>query len=82
MGQLRAGCGAKASVDVFRRLWCYTVGEVLVRAGSAGRPGPGSFAWPAGELPNLAMIGDDWSRIAARDIYPDDLRVFVRSPLP
>lgn len=76
------GCTPEQSVDVFRSLWYYTVGEVLVRAHSARRYAAGKpFAYrddldPA-QVPHLAAIGVRWAALAARDIYPRGLCVFV-----
>ncbi|WP_433064648.1 TetR/AcrR family transcriptional regulator [Dactylosporangium sp. CS-033363] len=70
------GCTPEQSVDVFRHLWYYTVGEVLVRARSRGVTlGTGGLA--ASQHPQLAAIGERWASIAARDIYPEGVRAFV-----
>lgn len=76
------GCTPEQSVDVFRSLWYYTVGEVLVRAHSARRHAAGKpFAYrddlDPSQVPHLAAIGVRWAALAARDIYPQGLRVFV-----
>ncbi|MFI5907980.1 TetR/AcrR family transcriptional regulator [Dactylosporangium sp. NPDC051541] len=78
-GAADAGCAPERSVDVFRHLWYYTVGEVLVRARSTRTPFTGPFT--AAGTPHLAAIGDAWPRLAARDIYPEGLRAFVDSLL-
>ncbi|MFF3084389.1 TetR/AcrR family transcriptional regulator [Streptomyces nojiriensis] len=76
------GCTPEQTVDVFRSIWYYTVGEVLVRAHSARRRDDGRpFAYrddldPA-QVPHLAAIGVRWAELAARDIYPRGLRTFV-----
>jgi AcrR family transcriptional regulator len=76
------GCTHEQSVDVFRNIWYYTVGEVLVRAHSARRRDEGRpFAYrddlDPSHLPHLAAIGVRWAALAARDIYPEGLRTFV-----
>lgn len=80
------GCTAEQAVDVFRGIWYYTVGEILVRAHSARRRGDGerppardrSFGnLDASQVPHLAAIGDRWPVLAARDTYPQGLRTFV-----
>ncbi|MCX4669128.1 TetR/AcrR family transcriptional regulator [Streptomyces sp. NBC_01381] len=76
------GCTPEQSVDVFRSLWYYTVGEVLVRAHSARRHAAGHpFAYrddlDPSQVPHLAAIGVRWAALAARDIYPQGLRAFV-----
>lgn len=80
------GCTAEQAVDVFRSIWYYTVGEILVRAHSARRRGDDerptdrdtSFGGlDASQVPHLAAIGDKWPVLAARDTYPLGLRTFV-----
>ncbi|MEV0183421.1 TetR/AcrR family transcriptional regulator [Streptomyces sp. NPDC050625] len=76
------GCTPEQAVDVFRSIWYYTVGEVLVRAHSArrraddGRPAYRD-AFDAAQVPHLAAIGSRWAALTARDIYPQGLRTFV-----
>ncbi|MFD2077576.1 TetR/AcrR family transcriptional regulator [Actinopolymorpha cephalotaxi] len=68
-----------------RSVWCYTVGEILVRAHSSGRPqnggstGGGTFfgGIDAARMPRLADIGDRWPELAVRDIYRQALEAFV-----
>lgn len=76
------GCTPEQSVHVFRSVWYYTVGEVLVRARSPHRRADdrrpafrGSF--DASRLPHLAAIGDRWPALAGRDTYPQGLRALV-----
>ena len=76
------GCTPVQAVDVFRSIWYYTVGEILVRAHSARRRAdatrPASFgSRDASQVPHLAAIGDQWPALAARDIYPQGLHAFV-----
>ncbi|MBT2457351.1 TetR/AcrR family transcriptional regulator [Streptomyces sp. ISL-86] len=76
------GCTPAQTVDVFRSIWYYTVGEVLVRARTARRRAddqPLTFrdAFDASQVPHLAALGNQWAELAARDIYPHGLRTFV-----
>ena len=75
-----AGCTPEQAVYLFRDIWYYTAGEILVRAHSTGRP-PVDGAFFAGvdltELPRLAGIGDRWPVLAAEDSYAEGLRAFV-----
>ncbi|GAA1768843.1 helix-turn-helix domain-containing protein [Nonomuraea bangladeshensis] len=77
------GCTPEQAVHVFRSIWYYTVGEILVRAHSEGRQpaGDGRPAFFAGvdlsHLPRLAALGDQWPALAARDTYREALRAFV-----
>ena len=78
-GAVDAGCTLEHAVEVFRSVWYYTVGEILVRAHSARakadgtRPTPrrlGSWAGSTqSRLPRLAALGDQWPILAARDTY-------------
>jgi AcrR family transcriptional regulator len=76
------GCTPEQSVHVFRSVWYYTVGEVLVRARSPHRradDGRPAFreSFDASRLPHLAAIGDRWPALAGRDTYPQGLRALV-----
>jgi AcrR family transcriptional regulator len=80
------GCSRQQAVTVFRSIWYYTVGEILVRAHSARARADGAPQPPTGgffgqldpsRLPRLAELGDDWPRLAARDTYPEGLRALV-----
>lgn len=78
-GATDAGCTQEQAVDVFRSIWYYTVGEILVRTRSGRQPAHnvdfGNF--DDEQLPTLAAIGSQWPRFAARDTYPMGLRAFV-----
>lgn len=75
---VEAGRSREQAVEVFRAIWYYTVGEILVRANSGRRPAGADFAhFDPAELPHLAAIGDRWPVLAARDFYPDGLRALV-----
>ena len=82
-GAIDHGCTPEHAVYVFRSIWYYTVGEILVRARSPRRPpdenASGGRAFPAGatHLPHLAAIGDRWAPLAAQDTYRQGLRAFV-----
>ncbi|MDI2124591.1 TetR/AcrR family transcriptional regulator [Yinghuangia seranimata] len=76
------GCTPAQSVDVFRGIWYYTVGEVLVRANTARRRAQDpdrvfSEAFDPEKLPHLAAVFDRWAQFAQRDTYPEGLRIFV-----
>jgi AcrR family transcriptional regulator len=81
-GAIDHGCTPAQAVDVFRSLWYYTVGEILVRAHSAraelpGHPDGFFGTLDPSRMPRLTAIGDQWPALAARDIYPQGLRAFV-----
>jgi AcrR family transcriptional regulator len=85
-GAVDAGCAPERGVEIFRSLWYYTVGEILVRAHSARAREDGTSRAPAdgffgrvdpSRLPHLAALGNQWPVVAARDTYPWGLRAFV-----
>jgi AcrR family transcriptional regulator len=85
-GAIDYGCTSAQAVDVFRNLWYYTVGEILVRARTDRRrsdsepPIYGDTFFGSVDLsglPRLAAIGGQWPALATRDIYPLGLRAFV-----
>jgi len=89
-GSIDGGCTPEQAVEVFRSIWYYTVGEILVRAHSArGRSGDTRRAPAEGffgdldpsRLPRLASLGEQWPAIAARDTYRMGLRAFVEGLL-
>lgn len=85
-GAVDEGCTHDQAVEVFRCIWYYTVGEILVRAHSARARADGTARVPAdaffgsldaSRLPHLTEIGDRWPIVAARDTYARGLRALV-----
>ncbi|MCZ7422761.1 MULTISPECIES: TetR/AcrR family transcriptional regulator [unclassified Micromonospora] len=84
-GAVDHGCTPEHAVYVFRTIWYYTVGEILVRSHTARRgqgdavTRQGAFfgSIDAGKLPHLAALGDRWAVLAPRDTYVDGLRALV-----
>jgi AcrR family transcriptional regulator len=80
-GAVDCGFTREEAVDVFRSVWYYTVGEILVRARSARRKLDGwdlTFTnFDPGRVPTLAAIGERWPALVARDVYPEGLRALV-----
>ncbi|GAB2511356.1 TetR family transcriptional regulator [Paramicrobacterium agarici] len=81
-GATDAGCSRTQAVEVFRHIWFYTVGEILVRSRSrkaSASDASGTFfmAIDARTMPHLAAIGNDWPVIAARDSFREGLEAFV-----
>lgn len=78
-GAIGCGCTPAQAVYVFRSIWYYTVGEILVRAHSTGAEPPSPFfsTLDPTQLPHLAALGDQWPALAARDTYPQALQAFV-----
>lgn len=76
------GCTQEQSVHVFRSIWYYTVGEILVRAHSVRWPSGGEppvfrETFDAEKVPHLAAVSGRWHELALRDTYRDGLRTFV-----
>ncbi|MGI5170889.1 TetR/AcrR family transcriptional regulator [Spirillospora sp. CA-253888] len=80
------GCTRAQAVALFRDIWYYTVGEILVRARSASlRTGdappaggdPSYRGLDASQVPHLAAIGERWPALAAQDTYRQGLRALV-----
>ncbi|MFJ6215706.1 TetR/AcrR family transcriptional regulator [Streptomyces sp. NPDC092296] len=76
------GCTPEQSVDVFRSIWYYTVGEILVRAHTARRQNGEKLpvfrtSFDASQVPHLAAVSDRWRALSVRDTYPQGVRAFV-----
>lgn len=87
-GAVDHGCTDEQAVHVFRSIWYYTVGEILVRvrAHYARRLAEGQQpdyreasigSIDPEQLPHLAALGDQWATLAWQDTYPQALRAFV-----
>jgi AcrR family transcriptional regulator len=85
-GAIDCGRTPDQAVDLFRGIWYYTVGEILVRTYSDRRRADGKRPsyrdmdfgnFDASKVPSLAAIGDRWPALAARDTYSQGLRAFV-----
>ncbi|GGW42089.1 TetR family transcriptional regulator [Streptomyces lucensis JCM 4490] len=85
-GAVDHGCTPQQAVRVFRSIWYYTVGEILVRAHSArGRDDDEQPAYleafiaglDASRLPSLAALGEEWGTLASQDTYRQGLAAFV-----
>ncbi|MEQ4303975.1 helix-turn-helix domain-containing protein [Plantactinospora sp. B6F1] len=81
-----AGCTSEQAVHLFRGIWYYTVGEILVRAHSDSRRAGDAHDAPddaffdradLSRLPHLAGIGNRWPALAAQDTYAAALGAFV-----
>jgi AcrR family transcriptional regulator len=80
------GCTPAQGVLIFRNIWYYTVGEILVRANTARRHPDADFP-PAenspfsGEanpqLPHLTAVAPRWAEIAQENTFPQGLAALV-----
>ncbi|GAA1506529.1 TetR/AcrR family transcriptional regulator [Nocardioides humi] len=91
-GAAQAGCTPEQSILVFRNIWYYTVGEILVRANTRARRADTDAAAPAvifarpdpsiskhdpARLPGLAAVSEQWVEVSARDTFADGLEALV-----
>lgn len=87
-GAVDHGRTPEQAVDVFRSIWYYTIGEILVRVRTADSPRIDREKLldsekvlfgkrDATRLPTLAAIGNRWPALALRDTYPEGIRAFV-----
>lgn len=89
-GAIDHGCTPDQAVDVFRNIWYFTVGEILVRAHSARARATETHPTHhatffknlnESQMPHLSAIGDRWPTLAARNTYPEALRALVNGLL-
>jgi hypothetical protein len=85
-GAVDCGCTPEQAVDLYRSIWYYTAGEILVRANRdrgqapSGRPTRRDDRIRAAdpdELPHLAALADRWASLTSRDTYDLGLRSLV-----
>ncbi|MFB8179270.1 TetR/AcrR family transcriptional regulator [Streptomyces sp. NPDC055966] len=86
-GVVDAGCPPEESVRIFRSIWYYTVGEILVRTHTRHREMDerdptllnAYFGGAAGPLrhPHLAAVAGRWGALAGQDTFAQGLRAFV-----
>lgn len=85
-GAVEAGCTPDQAVEVFRNIWYFTAGEILVRADPDRLQAEQERAadqqtffgnLDPDEQPRMAAIGDRWPALAARDTYVSGLTALV-----
>lgn len=88
-GAIDCGCTHEQAVGVFRSVWYYTVGEILVRSRSARHGSGAPKAGPTGgepffgdgldalDFPALASLGDRWPELSSLDTYASRLEALV-----
>ncbi|WIV57176.1 TetR family transcriptional regulator [Amycolatopsis nalaikhensis] len=88
-GALDCGLSPEHAVDLYRGIWYYTAGEVLIRARAGRRAGENRpryrdsvFADLDPErFPSLAVLGGRWPELTARDTFARGLRALVDGSL-
>jgi AcrR family transcriptional regulator len=85
-----AGATADAAAHLYRHIWYYTAGEILVRAHRTRREaqldGPSYREQAFARLdpathPRLAALADRWADLTAQDTYTQGLRALVDGAL-
>ncbi|GAA1658098.1 TetR/AcrR family transcriptional regulator [Fodinicola feengrottensis] len=84
-GAVDCGCTPEQAVELYRNLWYFTVGEILVRAHSKQRANDDRPRYrdtvfqslDESRFPHLAAVGNRWPSLASRDTFPHGLRAFV-----
>jgi AcrR family transcriptional regulator len=85
-GAVECGCTDEQAVDLYRCIWYYTAGEILIRAGGVRRrTGSGGPIHrdellrhvDATELPHLAALADRWPTLTTRNTYSRGLHALV-----
>jgi AcrR family transcriptional regulator len=86
-----AGADPEAAVHLYRQIWYYTAGEILIRANrtnrAAQRKGPSYREQTFGridpaEYPQLARLAGRWVSLTSQDTYAQGLRALIDSALP
>jgi AcrR family transcriptional regulator len=85
-GSVDHGCTPEQAVQVFRNIWYFTVGEVLIRHHSSDaqpqdEPSAGLGAFvnelDPDQLPHLTALNDRWTALATQDTFPATLGALV-----
>jgi len=84
---VQAGCDDEYAVHLYRSIWYYTVGEMMVRSNSTRRRATDdrpvyrdavlSGSEAVSNWPQLARLADRWSDLTARDTYQLGLQALV-----
>lgn len=89
-GAVDSGCTPEQAVHVYRSIWYYTVGEILIRANAARRRSDNDRPiyrdalfrdLNEDEFPHLAALAGRWPALVSRDTYADGLRAMVEGLL-
>ena len=90
-GAVDAGADAEDAVHLYRHIWYYTAGEILIRAHRTRRQrqlgGPTYRDQAVARLdpdayPHLAGVANRWASLTSQDTYDQGLRALVDGALP
>lgn len=85
-GAIDSGCDPEQAVHLYRQIWYYTAGEILIRSNSArrraehGRPvyrDEALLRLDPAEFPHLASLARRWPALTAEDTYGQGLRALI-----
>lgn len=83
------GCTPQQAVDVYRTIWYYIVGNLVLRAHRQRREGTGALdqdealnQLSADELPTVMAVADQWSELSGHDTHRLGLTAIVNGLLP
>lgn len=88
---IELGATPERAVHLYRQIWYYTAGEILIRARRAGQESDAERTTYRAEVfarldpethPRLAALGDRWLDLTAEDTYAEGLRALVDGALP
>jgi AcrR family transcriptional regulator len=89
---IQAGCDDEQAVHLYRSIWYYTAGELMVQANSRHRrstddrpvyrDGVMSSSAAESNWPQLARLADRWPSLTAQDTYELGLRALISGMLP
>lgn len=89
-GAIQAGARPQQAVHLYRNIWYFTVGEILVRASSGRRRARTDRAVYRDEAisgldhtdhPHLADLAPRWAALTAEDTYADGVRALIEGSL-
>jgi len=90
-GAIAAGADPERAVHLYRQIWYYTAGEILIRARRSRRhgeiEGPTFREQALARLdpdlyPRLSAVADRWPELTAEDTYAAGLRALIGAALP
>mgnify|MGYP002652588514 CR=1 FL=1 len=82
---IECGCTPEGAVDVYRTIWYYIVGNLIIRVNSARRTSSGArpfrdeaiARYSAERFPNIATVAARWAELSTRPSHREALRAIV-----
>jgi AcrR family transcriptional regulator len=89
-GAVDCGCTPEQAVALYRNIWYFTAGEILIRSRAGHRAADDRPRYrdalftrlDESRYPHLAPFADRWPALTARDTYAEGLRALVDGQLP